>query len=127
MGLYENLSFLSSSMLGIYFSLILTDHYSLKNINVILASGWDCFVSGYFPKKFWFFIVSERIPSQCKKNKNKNKTKEKKKKTKQNKRIVKDNSILLFQHIGFQYNFSATIPYIYFLLVSIDSFILTLR
>ena len=123
MGLYENLSFLSSSMLGIYFSLILTDYYSLKNINVILASGWDCFVSGYFPKKFWFFIVSERIPSQCKKNK----IKTKQNKTKKTQRIVKENSILLFQHIRFQYNFSATIPYIYFLLVSIDSFILTLR
>ena len=50
-----------------------------------------------------------------------------KQKQRKNKRIVKENSILLFQHIRFQYNFSVMIPYIYFLLVSIDSFILTLR
>lgn len=50
-----------------------------------------------------------------------------KQKRRKNKRIVIENSILLFQHIRFQYIFSAMIPYIYFLLVSIDSFILTLR
>lgn len=50
-----------------------------------------------------------------------------KQKRRKNKRIVIENSILLFQHIRFQYSFSAMIPYIYFLLVSIDSFILTLR
>lgn len=50
-----------------------------------------------------------------------------KQKRRKNKRIVIENSILLFQHIRFQYSFSAMISYIYFLLVSIDSFILTLR
>lgn len=50
-----------------------------------------------------------------------------KQKRRKNKRIVIENSILLFQHIRFQYSLSAMIPYIYFLLVSIDSFILTLR
>ena len=51
-----------------------------------------------------------------------------KQKRRKNKRIVIENSILLFQHIRFQYSFSAMIPYIYFFpLVSIDSFILTLR